>query len=145
VPELTEDMVFFPDPGEIEPHAMAFARMMFAHAAFEREVRELQSEIANEHGFGERRANQWRTPDRAERMVALIEKHLGQGLSETAPIEKLLTDAVELCGSATCSRMVPGGASTETKGASKYEAEYGGTATSLHHPCPTAPWRKSTC
>ena len=92
------DMVAFPDPGEIRPHALAFARMMFAHAAFEREVRELQSDIANEHGFGERKANQWRTPDRAKRMVALIEKKLGKGLPETGPIEKLLTDAVEPCG-----------------------------------------------
>jgi hypothetical protein len=30
--------VAFPDPSEIAPHAIAFARMMFAHAAFEREV-----------------------------------------------------------------------------------------------------------
>ena len=29
--------VALPDPSEIAPHAIAFARMMFAHAAFERE------------------------------------------------------------------------------------------------------------
>jgi hypothetical protein len=33
--------VALPDPSEIAPHAIAFARMMFAHAAFEREVRSL--------------------------------------------------------------------------------------------------------
>ena len=98
VSKFGPDMVALPDPGEIESHALAFARMMFAHAAFEREVRELQSNIANEHGFGERKANQWRTPDCAKRMVALIEKKLGKGLPETGPIEKLLTDAVESCG-----------------------------------------------
>ena len=30
--------VALPDPNEIGPHAIAFARMMFAHAAFEREA-----------------------------------------------------------------------------------------------------------
>ena len=37
--------VAFPDPSEIAPHAIAFARMMFAHAAFEREVRSLVDTI----------------------------------------------------------------------------------------------------
>jgi hypothetical protein len=50
------DTVYFPEPREIEKHAMAFARMMFEHAAFEREFRELQDAIMREHGFGERRA-----------------------------------------------------------------------------------------
>lgn len=94
---LDPDCVYFPDPGEIRPHAIAFARMMFAHAAFEREVRELQSDIAKEHGFGERRVNQWRTRERAERMVALIEEKLGKDLPETASIEKFLAAAVAPC------------------------------------------------
>jgi hypothetical protein len=37
--------VAFPDPSEIAPHAIAFARMMVAHAAFEREVRSLVDAI----------------------------------------------------------------------------------------------------
>ena len=94
---LDPDCVYFPDPGEIRPHAIAFARMMFAHGAFEREVRELQSDIAKEHGFGERRVNQWRTRERAERMVALIEEKLGKDLPETASIEKFLAAAVAPC------------------------------------------------
>jgi hypothetical protein len=39
------DDVAFPDPSEIAPHAIAFARMMFAYAAFEREVRSLVDAI----------------------------------------------------------------------------------------------------
>jgi hypothetical protein len=47
--------VAFPDPSEIAPHAIAFARMMFAHAAFEREVRSLVDAInPKKPGFGER-------------------------------------------------------------------------------------------
>lgn len=96
--EFDRDVVALPHPREIEPHAIAFARMMFAHATFEREVRELQSVIAKEPGFGERKANQWPTPVRALRMIALIEDRLGEGLPETALIAKLLTDAAEACG-----------------------------------------------
>jgi hypothetical protein len=36
VPPLHPDMVVFPEPEEIKSHTLAFARMMFAHAAFER-------------------------------------------------------------------------------------------------------------
>ena len=41
--------VALPDPSEIAPHAIAFARMMFAHAAFEREVRSLVDAIRPWH------------------------------------------------------------------------------------------------
>jgi hypothetical protein len=34
---MDRDDVAFPDANEIAPHAIAFARMMFAHAEFERE------------------------------------------------------------------------------------------------------------
>jgi hypothetical protein len=88
------DAVAFPEPHEIEAHAMAFARMMFEHAAFEREVRELQDAIMREHGFGERRGNQWSARERPDRMVKLIEQRHGQ-LPETESIKKLLDDAIE--------------------------------------------------
>jgi hypothetical protein len=56
---LHPDMVPFPEPEEIMPHALAFARMMFAHATLEREIAAPQDVIAKEPGFGERRPNQW--------------------------------------------------------------------------------------
>jgi hypothetical protein len=57
---MDRDDVAFPDAEEIPPHALAFARMMFAHAAFERELRLLVDAInPKETGFGERRENQW--------------------------------------------------------------------------------------
>jgi hypothetical protein len=33
------DNVHFPDPNEITAHAIEFARMMFVHTSFEREVK----------------------------------------------------------------------------------------------------------
>ena len=56
---LHPDMVAFPEPEEITPHALAFARMMFAHATLEREIAALQDVIAKEPGFSEQRPNQW--------------------------------------------------------------------------------------
>jgi hypothetical protein len=47
---LDPDNTYFPEPQEIEAHALAFAHMMFEHAAFEREVREpdvFEGHIAN--------------------------------------------------------------------------------------------------
>jgi hypothetical protein len=88
------DTVYFPESREIEKHAMAFARMMFEHAAFEREFRELQDAIMREHGFGERRGNQWSARERPNNIVELIEQRLGQ-LPETESIKKLLDDAIE--------------------------------------------------
>jgi hypothetical protein len=51
--------IHFPDVGEVTPLALAFAEMMFAHAAFERQVGELQADVTKEPGFGELRKNQW--------------------------------------------------------------------------------------
>jgi hypothetical protein len=54
---MDRDDVAFPDANEIAPHAIAFARMMFAHAEFERGIRSLVDAInTKEPGFGERRA-----------------------------------------------------------------------------------------
>ena len=88
------DTVFFPEPQEIEAHAIAFARLMFEHAAFEREVAALQDAVTREHGFGERRRNQWSARERPDRMVTLIEQRHGQ-LPETESIKGLLEDAIE--------------------------------------------------
>ena len=71
-------VVGFPDPAEIAPHAIAFARMMFAHTAFEREVGALQDAITKQPGFGQLRANQYGTRERPARMVELIEAHRGK-------------------------------------------------------------------
>jgi hypothetical protein len=57
---MDRDDVAFPDANEIASHAIAFARMMFAHAEFERGVRSLLDTInPKEPGFGERPENQW--------------------------------------------------------------------------------------
>jgi hypothetical protein len=73
--------------------AMAFMRMMMAYAAFEAEVRTLQSCVANDLNFGEQARNQWKARDRAKHMTALITEKLGQ-IPETEPIAKLLNDAI---------------------------------------------------
>lgn len=93
---LDADLVPFPEPEEITPHALAFARMMFAHAALDREIAALQDVIAKEPGFGEQRPNQWGTRVRLVRMVSLITERRGC-LPQTGEIEKLLNDAIDPC------------------------------------------------
>jgi len=58
--------------------AMAFMRMMMAHARFESEVRALQSTVANEPHYGEQPENLWPPKKRPKLMVKLIEEKLGQ-------------------------------------------------------------------
>jgi hypothetical protein len=74
--------------------AMAFMRMMMAHARFESEVRALQSVVANDQHYGEQPENLWSAKKRPKLMVKLIEKHLGQ-ISETEQIKNLLEDACD--------------------------------------------------
>jgi hypothetical protein len=94
---LDPDAIYFPDPEAIAPLAIAFARLMFAHAKFEGEFRSLQGAITNDPRFGERRANQWSARRRPDCMAKLIEKHFPDGLEEAEPIAKLLNDAIDLC------------------------------------------------
>ena len=93
---LDPDDQLFPDARHIERHAIAFAQMMFAHAAFEREVRDLQGSIIDDPTFGER-LRQWDGRSRPKRMVALIRSRLGDDLEETALVAKVLCDAIEPC------------------------------------------------
>ena len=87
----------FPDANEITPHAVAFAQMMFAHAAFEREVRSLLDAVTAEEGFGERPNNQWKASvECVDKVIRLIEKHRGNHLPQTAQIKALLEDAIQL-------------------------------------------------
>jgi len=94
---VAPDTVFFPEPEVISQHAIAFARLMFAHAAFEREVRSLQDAITSEPAFGERRSSQWPARTRPKLMAELIKKHLGTNLQEALPIANLLTAAINFC------------------------------------------------
>lgn len=90
-------MVAFPEAGDIADHAVAFAQMMFAHTAFEREVADLQEAITKQPGFGELRANQYGTRERPARMVKLIEDYRDRDFAHTDAITKLLTDAIDPC------------------------------------------------
>jgi hypothetical protein len=94
---MDPDDIYFPDAEEIKPHAIAFARLMFAHSEFEREIRSLQGAITNDPSFGERRSNQWKARERPKRMAKLIRTHLGDNLQEAEPIAKLLSDAIGPC------------------------------------------------
>jgi hypothetical protein len=90
------DDVALPDPSEIAPHAIAFARMMFAHAAFEREIRALVDAInPKEPGFGERPENQWSASETGTgKITILIKHHRGSGLPQTEQIKNLLNEAI---------------------------------------------------
>ena len=43
---MDPDDIYFPEAEDIGPHAIAFARLMFAHSEFEREVRSLPLQAA---------------------------------------------------------------------------------------------------
>ena len=91
--------VEFPDPSEIAPHAIAFARMMFAHAAFEREVRSLIDAInPKKPGFGDRPENQWTaTESGTGKIIILIKHHRGSDLPQIVQIKNLLNEAIHPC------------------------------------------------
>jgi hypothetical protein len=94
---MDPDDIYFPDAEEIEPHAIAFAQMMFAHSEFEREVRSLQGTVTNDLSFGERRSNQWKARERPKRMAKLIKTYLGDDFQEAEAIVNLLSDAIGPC------------------------------------------------
>jgi hypothetical protein len=91
--------VALPDPSEIAPHAIAFARMMFAHAAFEREVRSLVDVInPKKPGFGERPENQWTASESGTgKIIILFKHHRGSGLPQSEQIKNLLNEAIQPC------------------------------------------------
>jgi hypothetical protein len=96
---MDRDDVAFPEPNEITSHAASFARMMFAHAAFEREVRLLVDAINPKRpGFGERPENQWTASESATgKIIILIKHHRGSGLPQTEQIKNLLNEAIRPC------------------------------------------------
>jgi hypothetical protein len=90
------DAVYSPQPEIIQPLALVFTRMMFAHAGFEEELRQLQGVITHDPEFGEQRENQWSAKQRPQRMAKLIEEHLGH-IPEIEPIVQLLKQAIDPC------------------------------------------------
>src|SRR5262252_9070971 len=91
--------VAVPNPSEIAPHTIAFARMMFAHAAFEREVRSLVDAInPKKPGFGERPENQWTASESGtSKIIILIKHYRGSGQPQIAQIKNLLNEAIHPC------------------------------------------------
>jgi hypothetical protein len=75
-------------------HAMAFARVMIAHARFEAQVRDLQAAITGDQDFSERACNQWGARQRPKRMVKLLEERLGD-VAEAPAIADILTKAIK--------------------------------------------------
>ncbi len=92
------DDLALPDPSEIAPHAIAFARMMFAHAAFEREIRSLVDAInPSRPGFGERAENQWTPSETGTGKIIILIKHHRGGLPQIVQIKDLLNEAIHPC------------------------------------------------
>ena len=63
------DAIYCPQPEIIQPFALAFTRMMFAHAGFEEEVRQLQGVVTNDPDFGEVRIERCRLVTGAGRRI----------------------------------------------------------------------------
>jgi hypothetical protein len=87
-------MLLFPEVDEIMTHAVAFARLMVAHARFEAEFRNLQGVIAGDQDFGEQPCNQWSTHKRPACVATLIKEKLGY-IEEARPIAEILTKAIK--------------------------------------------------
>ncbi len=94
---LDENTTAFPEPDEIMDHAVAFAGMMFAHAALEREINALQDAISKTPEISQQRANQWAPRLRPFRMIKLIETYRGSNFPHTKEIERLLKEAIDPC------------------------------------------------
>jgi hypothetical protein len=94
-PAATLRRTHFPRADDIpQSLAMAFMRMMMAHAKFESQVRALQSTVANDPSYGEQPRNRWPADKRPKLMVKLIKQKLDQ-IPETEAIEQLLEDAFD--------------------------------------------------
>jgi len=69
------ERTLFPRAEDIpQPLAIAFMRMMMAHAKFEAEVRALQGVVANDLYYGEQPENLWPANKRPKLMVKLIKE-----------------------------------------------------------------------
>jgi hypothetical protein len=89
--------IYFPEPEDIAPLAMVFAKMMFAHARFEAEVRSLQGTITGCPTFGEQPRNRLKDARRRPaEMAKLIKEHLGDN-EEAERIVAILNDAIAPC------------------------------------------------
>jgi hypothetical protein len=88
---------YLPDPDDpaLEPFGKAFVRLMFAHAALEARIRELQGVVSGEPGYGEVRRNQWRSEDRARCMTKLVTVRFGS-IPEAEAIADCLTKSIPL-------------------------------------------------
>jgi hypothetical protein len=96
----------FPRANDIPPSfAIAFMRMMMAHANFESEVCALQGVVAHDRYYGEQPKNLWSAKERTKLMVKLIAERLGQ-IPETEDIKKLLEDACDPTNN--CDRLAHG-------------------------------------
>jgi hypothetical protein len=73
--------------------------MMFAHAAFEREIRSLVDAISPKNpGFGERPENQWTASESGTgKIMILVRHHRGNDLPQIVQIKNLLNDAIHPC------------------------------------------------
>jgi len=91
-------MHYFPQPDspEIASFVHAFVRLMFAHAEFERRIRDLQGVITGCQKFGEQPKNQWGARKRSELMAKLIvenKERIGE-LPEADQIARALDAAI---------------------------------------------------
>jgi hypothetical protein len=88
-----------PDSPELEPFRLAFMRMLFAHAEFERRVAELADVIALKPGFGETEAIGWFSDARPKKFRKLCADHQSKhpnGLPEADDIARCLEKAFDL-------------------------------------------------
>ena len=94
---LRPDVHYFPnsDDPAIAPFALAFIRMMFAHAELEARIRDLQNVLKDDPTFGEK-IHPWTAQKRPKLMKDFIVEQCGS-IPEADQIEDCLKGAIPLC------------------------------------------------
>ena len=98
---LGHDLIYFPNVEQVPDFAMAFTRMMFAHADFEEQVREMRTAILktrSRHGGRGKKSGLGTARDRPGRMEKLISDRPGLvEKQEALRIRQTLVDAIDPC------------------------------------------------
>src|SRR5215470_3269326 len=95
---LDHDSIYFPEVEDVPQFAMAFTRLMFAHAEFEEQARDLRTCL-----LGRKTRDDLGTArDRPKRMAKLIKRCLKDHPDlveeqEAIRIKRILTDAIDPC------------------------------------------------
>jgi hypothetical protein len=98
---LDPNMEYFPDADDpvVAPFAMAFVKLMFAHARLDERIRDLLGVITGDPDFGEKPGNLWaaKARGREDRVRKLMEEAKIEATPAAHQILQLLDQAIRPC------------------------------------------------